>query len=398
MDSENHKYVYLPNNVTVDASEEAGLGYLMQLRIRSVGNQYYIDVIREGNHKDVRVKRVAQLLQDLNRQEKALCDLSQQVFDIRTENERRYIGNDPRLEVIMKKLGCHADFVAEFAKRVILWLDHLRIAGSKLSDQTRRTLEHSMSVQRDLTKGLFWSATMASRVGKIRGPVPGSLPYHPDDAPNPELQGAWGYIDGDHVAVEERNPETGKPQPLNWRWNPDIRMPTPYNKFFRFEGPSYFSPNKPEYPYKYNEFYLPQSALEIRDYYTRKFDQVENNFKATGRLPTRSEEEEAEHQKQQKLYGDFLAMSSGENYDRFSIVYELPHNEPVKNATDPYIFTEPGTTERQVISGLGMGKFKPEDLNRAMKVSATGIKHSVPIVDHGMYMVLNRNIEDTEAP
>lgn len=87
---------------------------------------------------------------------------------------------------------------------------------------------------------------------------------------------------------------------MNWRYDPDIRYPTPYNKFLRFDGP-YFSPNKPQGPDELNEFFLPASLVQIRDYYIRKIDQVEENLKETGRLPTRSQEEEAEFQKEQKV-------------------------------------------------------------------------------------------------
>lgn len=108
------------------------------------------------------------------------------------------------------------------------------------------------------------------------------------------------YKDGKPVPIAEKNPETGDLQPLNWRYDPDHRCPTPYNKFLRFDGP-YFAPNKPKDPAELNEFFIPASLVKIRDYFTRKYDQVEINLIATERLPDRSPEEEAEFQKQQKV-------------------------------------------------------------------------------------------------
>ncbi|KAI3398626.1 hypothetical protein diail_8974 [Diaporthe ilicicola] len=393
MEWEKHKYVYLPNNVIVDASPEAGLGYIKQLRIRSEGNKYFILVIREGKSRDPRLLRVAQLLGQLNGKEKALCDSSQRVFDIRAKDPRRYIGYDPAMIGHMKELRGFASLVDEFAKRVILYCDHLRINGSKLRDDTRVALESTMSVQRKMTLGLVWSTQRASRLGVTPGPGPLSLPYHPEGAPNPEEQETRGYIDGAPAPVMERNPVTGNLQPGNWRWDPDIRCPTPYNKFFRFEGP-FFAPYK---PFKYHHFYVPESAVKIRNYYINKYDQVENNFKATGRLPRLDEQQQKEFEKEQKEYGDHLALSSGENYDRFSIVHELDHCEPVENRWRPYVWVKPGTVERQVNFGDGTGRFKPEDLNRAMKQSYTGQYHSVPTVDNALFLVIDAKTQGAEA-
>lgn len=89
---------------------------------------------------------------------------------------------------------------------------------------------------------------------------------------------------------------------MNWRYDPDIRYPTPYNKFLRFDGP-YFSPIKPKDPAALNEFFLPASLVQIRDYYIRRYDQCKNNLKTTGRLPEviRTPQEEVEYQEQQKV-------------------------------------------------------------------------------------------------
>lgn len=97
----------------------------------------------------------------------------------------------------------------------------------------------------------------------------------------------------------ERNYYSGELEPINWRFDPDVRMPSPYCKFLRFNGP-YFAPTKP-HPRELNTFFLPGSLVNIIHYYTRRYDQAEKNLRDTGRLPSRSEEEEAEHQFQQKV-------------------------------------------------------------------------------------------------
>lgn len=107
----------------------------------------------------------------------------------------------------------------------------------------------------------------------------------------------------------EQNYYSGELEPINWRYDPDVRMPSQYCKFLRFKGP-YFSPTKP-HPRELNTFYLPESLINIIRYYTRKYDHAESNLKARGLIPTRTEEEEAENQFQQKvvyLTADIISM------------------------------------------------------------------------------------------
>nr|BAE93752.1 mating type gene [Diaporthe sp. P-Pt-16] len=398
MDIENHNKVYLPNNVVVEASREAGKKYRDDISIRMAGNKYFAKVLQQGGiQKDQRILRVARLLDQLNGQEQKLIDLTDELFEICDREKLRYVGYHPRLERLMKDVRYAADFVDEYAKRVGLWLDYHRTHGIGLGDTARSSLQNSISKQREFTTGLVWSAAMTNPAGKIRPPGPGKLPYGPRGAPNPELQEPRKYKNGKPVPIAEKNPQTGDLQPLNWRYDPDIRYPTPYNKFLRFDGP-YFSPNQPQDPAELNEFFLPASLVKILQYYMGKYVRVENNLISTGRIPNRFWEDDAEFQREQKLLGDSLALSSGENYDRFSIVSKVPHDEPVENATRPYVWVKPGTTERQVNSGDGTGKFKPEDFNRAMKQHETNMRYHVPTVDHGMRILMNRNIENEEVP
>nr|WRY74166.1 mating type protein MAT1-1-2 [Diaporthe caulivora] len=397
MDIENHFKVYLLNNVVVYCSREDGKAYRNDIKMRMAGNKHFAQVLRQvETQKDPRVLRIARLLDQLNGQEQALIDLTDEVFAICDKEQLRYVGFHPRLERLIKDVRYAADFVDEYAKRVVLWLEHLRITGSKVNEMARTTLSDSVSKQRHCTTGLVWSAVMASPTGKIRPPGPGKLPYGSAGAPNPELQEPRKYVNGKPVPVLERNFYTGELRPINWRYDLDFRMPSPYCKFLRFNGP-YFNPTKP-HPRELNSFFLPGSLVQIIHYYMRKYDQTEQNLRDTGRLPTRTDEEEAEHQFQRKVLGMQLAASTGENYDMFSIVNQLDHFETVENATRPYVWVQPGTTERQVNAGSGTGEFTPEDFNRAMKIEATGMQHDVPTVDHGMYIEMDRKIEHMVAP
>lgn len=51
---------------------------------------------------------------------------------------------------------------------------------------------------------------------------------------------------------------------------------------------------------------------------------------------------------------------------------------------------------RQVNFGSGTGRFKPEDVNRGLKVAKTGEHHHVKTVDEGMYIKFDRLMWDKE--
>lgn len=180
MDIENHTKVYLPNGVVIDASRKAGKAYRKEMEYQIAGNKVFAQVLRNGfrgPQEDQRILRVARLLDQLNGQERALCDLTDELFDICDEEQLRYVGSHPRLECLMKDVRFAADFVDEYAKRVGLWLEHLRLTGAQVSDIVSISLAANASKQRDMTTGLVWSAAMANPAGKIRPSGPGKLPY-----------------------------------------------------------------------------------------------------------------------------------------------------------------------------------------------------------------------------
>jgi hypothetical protein len=180
MDIENHTKVYLKNSVVVDASRKAAKAYREEMERQMEANHVFKQVLQNrprGPQEDQRILRVGRLLDQLNGQEKALLDLTDELFDICDKEQLRYVGNHPRLERLIKDVRYAADFVDEYAKRVGLWLEHLRMSNAQISDSVTLNLAANVSKQRDMTTGLVWSAAMASPAGKIRPPGPGKLPY-----------------------------------------------------------------------------------------------------------------------------------------------------------------------------------------------------------------------------
>ena len=180
MDIENHTKVYLKNSVVVDANREDAKAYREAMERQMEANHVFKQVLKNrprGPQEDQLILRVGRLLDQLNGQEKALLDLTDKLFDIYDKEQLRYVGNHPHLERLIKDVRYAADFVDEYAKRVGLWLEHLRMSNAQTSDSVTLNLAANVSKQRDMTTGLVWSAAMASPAGKIRPPGPGRLPY-----------------------------------------------------------------------------------------------------------------------------------------------------------------------------------------------------------------------------
>lgn len=179
MDIENHKKAYLKDGVVVDASREAAKAYRNEMYRRMAGNKYFSQIFLQGGeiHKDQRLLRVSRLLDQLNEQEKALLDSTDELFDVCDKEKLRYVAIHPHLERLMDDIRYAADFADEYARRMGLWLDYHRRNGIGLADSARSSLEDSVSRQRDMTCGLVWAAAMANPAGRIRPPGPGKLPY-----------------------------------------------------------------------------------------------------------------------------------------------------------------------------------------------------------------------------
>jgi hypothetical protein len=180
MDIENHPKVYLKDNVVVDASREAAKAYRTEMEVHMVANNLFKQDLEkgpQGPQEDQCMLRVGRLLDQLNEQEKRLLDKTDEVFDVCDKEQLRYVGWHPQLECLLREVRRAADFVDEFAKRVGLWLEHLRKSNAKVSDSVTINLAASISRQRDITTGLVWSAVMESPTGRIRPPGPGKLPY-----------------------------------------------------------------------------------------------------------------------------------------------------------------------------------------------------------------------------
>ncbi|ROW10454.1 hypothetical protein VMCG_01698 [Cytospora schulzeri] len=393
--------VYLPDGKCIDTSKKAGLDALTKLRVRIVGNNFFIDLIGESGVRDERIKRIAQLLEKLNKYAKEFSNVCDDAFEICAKDPRRYRGPHYQLEALKKHMDRTADYAYEYAKRVLLYLELLSTTGSTMVASARLTLQTSMTTQKELIFAARWSVIKEMALDVRPPPGPASLPYgHPEGVANPEEQDYRPFLDGNPVPVMDVSLTTGQLGPVNWRYDPGVKAPgSPHCKFFRLPGP-YFAPQvDPQDPY--DHFFLPETTTLILYYFVRKYDQVTQNFLATGRLQRpRNNEEATELLLRKKAIGMILAEMSGENYDLFSIVVaepsqdKFPHQENISRVTDPYIYRRPGTMIRQVNFGDGSGRFKPEDLNRAYQVALTGEHHHVKTIDEGICIKLDRLMWD----
>ncbi|ROW07185.1 hypothetical protein VPNG_07387 [Cytospora leucostoma] len=392
-----YKLVYLPDGKTIDASKEAGVENLAMLRVRIVGNKYFVDLIAESGTKDARIKRVAQLLQKVSRHETDFCNFCDEAFEICAKDPRLYRGPHFQLSQLKDSMDRAGDFMYEYSKRILLYLELLRTTGSTMDDSARITIQTSITTQKELLYAARWSVIKEMALDVRPPPGPASLPYgHPEGVANPEEQDVLPFLDGKPVPQLELSMTTDRSRPINWRYDPGFKVPgSQHCKFLRFPGP-YFAPvHDPQDPH--DRFFLPEATTQILYYFVRKYDQVLQNFTTTGRLPQpRNDKEATKLLEQQKkvAFGSILAEMSGEKYDLLSIVDKFAHQESVENSTEPYIYCRPGTMIRQVNFGDGTGRFKLEDWNRAWKVAITGEHPHVKTLDEGMCVVFDRVMWD----
>ncbi|KUI72759.1 hypothetical protein VM1G_08161 [Cytospora mali] len=399
--------VYLPDGKFFDASKAAGVDNLEKLRVRMAGNTFFINLIGETGTKDVRIKRIASLLEGVNKYVTEFCNICDDAFEICDKDPRRYRGPHYQLAALKAGMDRAADYAYEYSKRILLYLELLRTTGSTMEDGAKRTLQTSIETQKKLIYEARWSVIKQMNLDVRPPPGPGSLPYgHPEGA-NPEDQDFRPLRNWKPVPQQEVSMTTGQLRPVNWRYDPGFKVPgSQHCKFLRLPGP-YFAPrHDPRDPH--DLFFLPEVTTMILFYFVRKYDQVTQNFLATGRLPQpRDDEEAAELVLRKKVvylpiysstsltislkaFGMVLAEMSGENYDLFSVVDKFAHQENVERSTDPYIYRQPGSVTRRVNFGDGSGRFKPEDLNRGVKVEMTGEHHHVKTVDEGLCVKFDR--------
>ncbi|ROV87081.1 hypothetical protein VSDG_10005 [Cytospora chrysosperma] len=389
MSGKAYDLVYLPDGKTIDASKAAGLDNLAKLQVRIAGNNFFIDLIGETGTKDLRIKRIAQLLEGLNKYAKQFCKVCDDAFEVCAKDPRRYRDSHHQLEDLKKAMDRAADYVYEHAKRILLYLEHLRTTGSNMDDSARVTLQTSMTTQKELIFAARWSVIKEMALDVRPPPGPASLPFgHPEGVPNPEEQDFRPFRDGKPVPVMDVDVATGELAPVDWRYDPAFNVPgSQHCKFFRLPGP-YFAP-QPDPQDPCDRFILPEVTKRILGYYAAKYHRIKLAFEATGEIPVRTAGEALERT---KAIGPILAEMSGEKYDHMSISGWSHHHVNVEKATDPYIYCNPDTMIRQVNFGDGSGGFKPEDLNRCLQVAASGEHHHVKTVDDGICFTFSRGM------
>nr|AQT26493.1 MAT1-1-2 [Valsa mali] len=383
--------VYLPDGKFFDASKAAGVDNLEKLRVRMAGNTFFINLIGETGTKDVRIKRIASLLEGVNKYVTEFCNICDDAFEICDKDPRRYRGPHYQLAALKAGMDRAADYAYEYSKRILLYLELLRTTGSTMEDGAKRTLQTSIETQKKLIYEARWSVIKQMNLDVRPPPGPGSLPYgHPEGA-NPEDQDFRPLLNGKPVPLLDTNLATGELTPVDWRYDPGFKVPgSQHCKFLRLPGP-YFAPQyNPRDPY--DRFFLPQVTKRILSYYANQYDTIKQYLEATGRIPITGDEVALARKK--VTIGVLLAETSGENYDLFSVVDQFDHRVNVEKSTEPYIYCAPGTMIRRVNFGDGSGRHKPEDLNRGVKVEKSGQHHDVKTVDEGMGLIIARAMWD----
>lgn len=177
MSGKAYDLVYLPDGKVIDASKEAGVDSVVQLRMRFAGNQFFIDLIRESNIKDVRIKRIAQLLKGLSQSGKEFSDICDAAFDICAKDALRYKGPQAKLTEMKKNMDRAADYAYEYSKRILLYLELLDTTGCKMQESARVTLKTSIMTQKELIYAARWSVIKQMALDVRPPPGPGSLRY-----------------------------------------------------------------------------------------------------------------------------------------------------------------------------------------------------------------------------
>lgn len=177
MSDKTYDLVYLPDGKFFDASKAAGLDNLSKLRVRIVGNKFFVDLIKETGAKDVRIKRIAQLLEGLSKYVKEFCNTCDDAFEICAKDPRRYRGPHYQLEALKVNMNRTADYAYEYAKRIILYLDLLNTTGSTMEDSAKLTIQTSVTTQKELIFEARWSVIKEMALDVRPPPGPASLPY-----------------------------------------------------------------------------------------------------------------------------------------------------------------------------------------------------------------------------
>lgn len=246
-------------------------------RVRVSSNRQLVLILSE-NIKDLRVKRIASLLEEITPHSEAICISTQQVYEICQNAHILHRGFHPQLSFLKEEMVTASSYLAEVLKRILLYLEHMQIIGSKLPGNIMHLTKSAITEQKQLADQLRLQAFQAIKTAVSRTPGPGVMPHK----------------NCHNAAAEEKKDLrplfNNQPLPMgdeyDARWDPDFKVPgSQYSKFLRFSGP-FFASNEVGDAI-FDDFRLPETVGSLIDSWTSKYDGVKSNFKETHRLPRR---------------------------------------------------------------------------------------------------------------
>lgn len=252
---------------------------VLQFRARLAGTQHLVSLL--STTRDCRVRRIIELLSDIPHHGEVIPPCAEEILQISADEPLRYKGFHPRLLLLKEELLKATDFLVESSKRILLYLDHISITGSKLPEATRMLTQSTVREQMEMATTLCRKARSAISSALAKPPGPAPMPYEDhEEITTAQPNSARGIYDGEPLPTGED---------YDARWDPDFRMPgSQHGKFLTFPGP-FFTPDTT--PAIFDHFFLSETVADLLDNFNRKYSDCVENFKTTGR--TQSEEDTA---------------------------------------------------------------------------------------------------------
>lgn len=247
----------------------------IQFRARIAANRQLTDLLSK-NIRDSRVKRIIGLFEEIIPHCDAISFPAITILKICEQDAARYRGFNHQLELLQEELDRAEDFLLEISKRIFLYLEQLKSAGSKLVPSIRQLAESTITELRAMGLELSKTARAALHNTLLKAPGPSPMPYGDDeDSTAKQLKQNRGLQEGQ---LPSTRPD------YDARWDPDVKFPgTMFGKFLRFPGP-YFAPGPLG---RFLEFALPTVIGDHIDIWQLKYDTLQRNFKRTQRLRIR---------------------------------------------------------------------------------------------------------------
>lgn len=243
---------------------------VLQFRARLAGTQHLVRLL--STTRDCRVRRIIELLNDVSRYGELVPPCAEEIIQICTDDPMRYRGLHPRLLLLKDELSTATDFIIESSRRILLYLEHISITGSKLPEATRMLTQSTVREQMEMVTSLHQKAHSATTSALVKPPGPAPMPYD------------------DHEEITTAQPSmrgliNGKPAPIgedyDARYDPDVKMPgTLHGKFLTLPGP-FFAPETTKAAF--DHFCVSETIADLLDNFSRKYSDCADNFKDTRR-------------------------------------------------------------------------------------------------------------------